>query len=314
MKVTGIQIPASGVSKLQQSISLNEGKIIKAEVMHVKGEQIKLKLGKTIIDAKTKVALQQGDNLKLLVESMKDNIIKLKIIPQGETIKPESILLSRMGLTPSERLESMVGELLKFKMPVSGQILGELTGFTKLHDIPKETLPLLMWLKSSGIEVQSKQDVEALLHLQRFFTEILSEGEENKFFNFLNKTESMVLGGHNIYGWPLGENRIYLLTNNSKNEKLDPNNCSIVVKTVSEYFEGLWFKINYQNNSLDVIIHCDNEKRKKILSGEINLLEENLSQLGYNIKNIQIETKSINSIFDVITNSKKEITGVNYKV
>lgn len=310
----GIQIPAAGINKLSQQIALKEGQVVKAEVVSLKGEQVKLKIGNTIIDAKTTVDLKTGANLNLLVESMKNNIIKLKIMPQGESVRLESILLSRMGMNPNSKMESMVHELLKFKMPLNPEVLKELASFTRLHNLPKETIPLLMWLKSSGINVQSKEDVELLLNLHRFFTGEDSKENENKFFNFLNKTESIVLGGHNIYGWPLGENRLYLLTNNSKNEKQEAGNCTLVVKTVSQHFDDLWFKINLKNTSLEITLHCDSDEKKKILEEEIVFLEKNLSQAGYNINAIRVETESINSIFDVITNDKKEILGVNYKV
>lgn len=314
MKAVNVKISSQSLHKLQQQLSLREGQVIKAEVVQIKGKKILLKIGTTILNAETKVPLQKGENLQLLVELLKDNFIKLKIIPEGETIKRETIMLSRLGVKPQENLEQTAQQLLKFKMPLAKEILGEISTIVKRHNLPKEILPLVVWLKSVGLKLDTKEDLQEIKNMLRFFKGELSSQEETKFFRLLNESESTILGGYNIYGWPLDNHHLYLLTSNSKGERIRPESCTVIIKMASQAFGDLWFKINYLGNTLKISITCNNELHKKVLEGEVALLQKGLQAIGYRVSEVKVETEEIDTVFDLIPIPLQEIKGVNYKV
>lgn len=314
MKILNVSIPTESISKIKKNLSLAEGKIIKAQVIKAHGNNLVLRIGNTTLNALTEVNLNKGDNLQLLVESMKDDVIKLKILPEGEVVGKETILLSRMGIKPERGSESVVRELVRFKMPITLESISEINNFMRLNDLPKDVLPILLWLKSSGVKVLSKDDAEQLVNLNRFFKGELSENENEKFFKFINKTESIILGGYNIYAWPLREHQVYLLTDNSKKEKPEARNSTLVIKVVSQNFGDLWFKIRYSSQGLNVGVQCKEEKWKKMLAGEIGHLKENLKLSGYQINEMDVYIGHKSTIMDFVPINSKSATGVNYEV
>jgi hypothetical protein len=81
------------------------------------------------------------------------------------------------------------------------------------------------------------------------------------------------------------------------------------------YFEDIWFKMEFINNTLDAVIICNCEKYKKILDREVNLLSEAFQNAGYQINNIPVEVcKSKITIFDLIPDTGQDFASINLEV
>lgn len=314
MRAGGIRIGGNSLNRMQQSLSLRKGQVVKAQVMDVHGSKIVLKIGTVLLNGESQVPLQQGETLRLTVEGVADKLVKLKISPEEDRMKPESIMLARLGIKPRQDLENMVQQLLRFRMPVDAELLNSLSTMARLYDLPQETLLLVVWLKSLGVAVTSEEDVRELKNLARFFKGELSETEEERFFSFLNRSETTVLGGYNLYGWPLDRHHLYLLTSRSKKERLAPENCTLILKVASRVLGDLWFKINYLDSSLRVSVTCVAKECRDVLQREIGLLQQGLQAAGYQVGQVDVKVRDVQTVFDFIPGPDREIAGVNFKV
>ncbi len=309
-----VSISSKDVLQIHRDLNLKQGQIVRGTVLEVKGNVINLKIGTATVKAETRVSLKSNIDLNFLVESTKNGVIKLKIIPDGQNIKSETIILSKLGINPNNNLENILSQLVKFKLPFSQQLLGEFNNFINNNKLPIESASLLVWLKSLGIKVENLKDIEELKNFMKFFKGSSSSEDELKFFNFLNKTKNTVLGGYNVFGWPLGDNQLYLLTTGSKKDEILSSNCILALKIFSDHLGELWFKINYSEKSLNVNIYCNNDDSKKVLQEEVNILQYALNKSGYYISEIEIEVRDINNVFDFIPADAGSIAGINYKV
>lgn len=314
MRTSGINISTQNLNNLQQKLSLSKGQVVKGQVADVHGNKVVLKIGTAVLKAESQVPLQQGQVLKLLVEGISDNIIKLRVISEEGLVKPEAVLLSRLGLQPSKELELIVQHLLRFKLPIDPEMIKLLTNLTKMEGFSSEMLMLAAWLKSLGIDVRSYEDMKELVQLLKMLKGQMSPKEEVRFFNFLNRQENQVLAGCNLYGWPFGKHHLYLITDGSKSNKLNPEDCTLVLKVASNALGDLWFKINYNDSSLRVNIICTGENNKELLEKEADTLRNGLHDVGYSVEQLGVNVGTINTVFDLIPASQQTITGVNYQV
>ena len=230
MKMNGINITSTKTNQLSARLSLPPGKIVKAQVIKLEGNQAFLELGSSLLKAKTKVPLRIGDRLRLVVESNNMGLIKLKILNEGEKPKPENMVLQRLGISTQKDLETIVQQFLKFNMPVNPETIREMNRLVNKYKLNNDMSELIVWLKSVGIKVDSEKDIQALEVLRRFFRGELSGDEEARSFKFINETEKMNFGGYNISGWSIGENHIYLLTPESKGEPVRPETCTLFLR------------------------------------------------------------------------------------
>jgi hypothetical protein len=309
-----VSISSKDVLQIHRDLNLRQGQVVRGTVLEANKDTIKLRIGTATIKAETRVPLKSNVDLNFLVESTKEGIIKLKILPDGKNIKPETILLSKLGIIPNNNLENILSQLVKFKLPVSGQLIGEFNNFINSHNLPLESTSLIAWLKSMGVKVETLEDVEELKKIIKLFKGLSSTEENGKFFNFLNKSENTVLGGYNVFGWPLGDNQLYLLTTGSKDDEILSSNCTLALKIISKHLGELWFKLNYTDNNLKVFIFCSNDNSQEIIVKEVNNLQNTLKSTGYNIGEISVEVKEINNVFDFIPAEAGNIAGINYKV
>ncbi len=314
MRTSGINISTQNLNNLQQKLSLSKGQVVKGQVADVHGNKVVLKLGTAVLKAESQVPLQQGQLLRLLVEGITDNIIKLRVVSEEGLVKPEAVLLSRLGLQPSKELELMVQQLLRFKLPIDPEMIKLLSNLTKMEGFSSDMLMLAAWLKSVGIDVRSYEDMKELIQLLKMLKGQMSQKEEAQFFKFLNRQENQMLSGYNLYGWPFDKHHLYLIADGSKNSKLNPDNCTLVLKVASNALGDVWFKINYNDSSLKVNIICNGENSRELLEKESDTLRNGLSVVGYSIEQLVVNVGLINTVLDLIPAPKQTITGVNYQV
>lgn len=295
-------------------LSLPAGKVIKAQVIKLDGKQVFLQWGSSLLKAQTKVPLRRGDQLRLLVESNNMGLIKLKILNEGEKLPSGTPVLQRLGISAQKNLEKIVRQLLKFNMPVNPDTIKEINRLINRYKLNDDMSELIVWLESVGIKVDSEKDIQALGILRRFFRSELSGEAEARSFKFINETEKMNLDGYNIWGWPIGENHIYLLTPETKGEAVKPETCIIFLRIESQALQELWFKIEVVSNHLNVEIICNSDKHKSILAQELPRLQEALKATGYQVKDFSVGVAEVHKLFDLLPDYGQEIINVNLEV
>jgi len=311
------RIPGSlNISTRQQSgLLLAPGQIINAQVIKAGGSHILLQYGSHLFKARTRLTLKPGLNLKLLVESNKDGLINLKIVDNNDRsgVRLDNAAPWLAGLQPDSNTETITRQLIKFNLPVTPEIITEINRFLRKNNLSADFAQLLIWLKSVGITVDTEQDIRSLQALQRFFQGLLAGDEENIFFNLLNRTENLNLGGLNIYGWPLGRHHVYLLKPGAKSEPVRPDNCQLVIRVDSAALQELWFVVALFENAMTVNIFCTEELFKNILETEADQLRETLQDAGYSVGDLNVKVhKSWATIFDLLP--EPEISNVNLQV
>jgi len=315
MKMNSINISGKISSQLQQKLSLAPGQVIKAQVISAEGSQVMLQLGSSLLKAQTKVPLNPGDRLKLQVASAHNNFVELKIMNDNAGVKQEDTVFLRLGLKPQEELQTILQQLVKFNLPVSQAALMGIYSLIKEYNLTEDLSQLMVWLKSVGVKVDSEKDIQTLMVLRKFFKGELSGDEEVYFLNFLNESENNILGGYNIFGWPVSGNHVYLLTQGSKHEQLQAESCKLFLQVNSRSFEELWFKIGLVNNTLNVGIVCNCDEYKTILDREVNWLSQALQTAGYNLTDIPVDvSKGKTTVFDLIPDPGQEFPGINLEV
>ncbi len=315
MKTNGINISAKINNQLQQKLALAPGKIVKAQVISAEGSQVKLQLGKNLLKANTKVPLKQGDQLKLQVKFAHNNLIELKILNDDTDMKPVDSALLRMGIKPEAELKEILQQLVKFNLPLNQADIMEIANSLKEFKLSSEMIQLMVWLKSIGVKADSPLDVQALKALRKILKGECSENEEAQILNFLNESESQVLGGVNIFGWPLDRHRVYLITRGSKSEGVRPESCKLILQVKSRSFDELWFKMELINKTLNVGIVCHNDQYKTIIEREAGLLRDQLEKAGYALNPVQVEVNmSKKTILDFISDSDPEIANINLEI
>ncbi|MEA4924170.1 MAG: hypothetical protein VB084_02560 [Syntrophomonadaceae bacterium] len=315
MKTNSINITSKISPALQQKLSLKPGQIVKAQVVKFEGKQVLLQLGSNILKAQAKVPLKTGDRLQLQVETVRDQAIELKIIKDSVRLKPEDTALTKLGLKPQDELYPVLRQLVKFNLPVSQAAVLELYHLMREYQANEELVRLAAWLKTIGVKAESANDFQALQELQKFLKHELPADQDKRFFNFLNDKESIIYGGYNIFGWPVAGQHIFLLTPGSKRERLQPENCRLLLQLNSRSFEELWVKIEMNRNTMKAGIICSQNKYKTILSGEVKALGEALRYAGYNIDAVEVEVNPGKlTIVDFIPQQTPNLFEVNYQI
>lgn len=315
MKMNSINITSKISNQLQQKLSLTPGKIIKAQVIKFEGNQVLLQLGNSLLKAQTKVQLNQGDRLKLQVEAAHQNSIELKIVNDAARQKPEDAALLKLGIRPQEEMSNILRQLVKFNLPISQATILELFSLIKGFKLTEDLTQLTVWLKTIGVKVESEQDFQALEGLKKFFKGEIADDKESRFLSFLNKSENNIYGGYNIFGWPLAEHHIFLLTQGSKRERLQPESCKLLLQLNSRNFEELWFKIELSKQELKAGLICNSDKYQSILATEVGGLCQALMAAGYKIDDIAVEVSDTKlTILDFINQQPSRLCDINYRV
>jgi hypothetical protein len=295
---------------ISASLTFREGQVLKGKVISTNAKEITLKIGAVNLKAQAEVYVKSGQTLNLLVESIKQQFIKLKIINDDYTIlKPEESILKVMGLSPSKELVNIIKELVKFQLPLDVNTINYFNSFYR-QNMP-HLVSLAIWLMSLNIE----GDLKNLSKLFDFFTGRLNEQEEALFFKFLNEQETRILGNYNIFGWSIFDNYLYMLTQNSKGSKISPEQCFLVLKLKSRVLGELWFKVDYKNANLKVDIICADDKSENLIKNEIFSLERALNIAGY--KNISFLTRveKVKTVLDFIPGpSAEDVSYINYHI
>jgi len=315
MKLDSINVTSKISNQLQQKLSLMPGKIIKAQVIKSEGNQVLLQLGNNLLKAQTKVLLNPGDRLKLQVESAQPNVVELKIVNDTPRLKPEDAALVKLGIRPQEEMNNILRQMVKFNLPLSQAAILELYSLIKGFKLTEDLTQLAVWLKTVGVKVESEKDFQALEGLQKFFERELADNEESRFITFLNESENNIYGGYNIYCWPLAEHHIFLLTQGSKREQVQPEKCKLLLQLNSRNFEELWFKIELSKQELKAGIICNSDKYQAILAGEVGWLCQALVSAGYKIDDIAVEVSETKlTILDFITGQPYRLFDINYRI
>jgi len=205
-------------------------------------------------------------------------------------------------------------EFLRFQLPLNPPDIMEISGFCKDNRVAPEMIPIIVWLRSSGIKVSTGEDLSGLKQLLSFFRGDLPEREEARFFKFLNQLENNIPGGYNISGCAVGENHIYILTSSSGKQRLQPETCQVIMRLKSRILEELWVKMDIMHNNLNIDILCSNEEGCSLLNREMVLFENALKSAGYRVGRLTVEAGRADTVFDFLPDNRPGITGINVKV
>jgi len=302
---------------MKSILNVKAGQLLWANVLSVKGNDLSLKIGSHVIEAKAQAYVKEGQLLRLLIEGVKTQEIRLKIVNEDSSVlKPEQSIAKAMGIKTNEIIEEVIKQMVRLRLPLSRETVLEFTKLQgniiqKMNLKPSRLIQLAAWLRSVNIE----SDLENLLKLNNFFKGQLDKKEETLFFQFLNTRETLVLGNYNIYGWPILENHIYLMTQNHKKAKISPEQCFLVVKITSKAVGDLWFKMDYKNLFLKVSISCASDISEEIVISEIETLKTALIGAGYPDLKLSTKVEVLDSILDFIPGPDPEdINYVNLQV
>ena len=151
--------------------------------------------------------------------------------------------------------------------------------------------------------------------MQKFIKGELAGDEETRFFSFLNESENNIYGGYNIMGWSVAGQHIFLLTPGSKRERLQPENCKLLLQLNSQTFEELWFKIELTKNNMKAEIICNRDKYQTILTGEVGWLCQGLQAAGYKIDDIAVGVSDTKlTVLDFIPQQSPRLFDINIQV
>lgn len=314
MKVNLIQLPAIN-GRLQQPIPVAAGQVIRVQVVKAEGSQVWLQLGGHVIKADARVALNKGDRLQLQVASVQSDLIQMKVLPESIPAKNIDSVFTQLGLPNNPVVKDIVAQMVKFGLPLSPPAILELLSFIKGNHFKDDIIQMLVWLKSIGIKTTSNRDVEALAALKKFLRGDLTENEEIRFFQFLNQTSNEALGAYNIFGWPMENGHIYLITRGSKQEKPGPENSQVLIRLNSAALQELWFKLEMVNQALNIDISCTSSGSHAILVREMVGLERALQAAGY--RTGKIEAKILEqpaTVLDFVPGSSNETLNIDLQV
>lgn len=318
MNISGIKNVSPTPVAAQTNLALSVGQAISAQIVKAEGSQILLQYGAYLFKAKTDLPLKSGEQLKLTVQSIDNNIVNLKIVSEKAN-QPSSAITALLapGQSSDPNLEKIARQLTKFNLPVSLSLLSDINKLIKKHQLPADISQLLVWLRAVGIEVDSEPDLKALQLLHKFFLgELNSEGEnarDARCFTLLNETENQFAGGLNIFGWPLSNHHIYLLQEGAKNQAAPPEQCRLALKVDSAAFQQLWFFLDFTHAPTTVTVYCQDEKSKNILQKEIISFKAALEEAGYRIAEVTVKVDAYKStIFDFLP--EKEISNININI
>ncbi|WP_028307840.1 hypothetical protein [Desulfitibacter alkalitolerans] len=328
--------------KVGSVLNVRAGQLLWANVLEVKGNELLLKIGTHLIEAKAQAYVKQGQQLRLLIQGISPQEIRLKIVNEDNTLlRPEQGIARALGLKTNETMEEIIKQMVRLRLPLSRETVLE---FSRLYErldtviVPKNTHDLVdnlnsndrlrvgqefigqkplkliqlgTWLRTLNIE----GDTESLLRLYNFFKGQLDKREEALFFQFLNSRETQILGNYNIYGWSILDNHIYLLTQNQKKSKISPEQCFLAVKITSKAAGSLWFKLSYKNSFLNINISCADEHNEAIVNSEIETLKLALLGAGYQDLKITTKVEAIETVLDFIPGpSPEDINYVNLQI
>ncbi|MEW6622013.1 MAG: flagellar hook-length control protein FliK [Bacillota bacterium] len=294
------------------ALTFKEGQVVKAEVVKTKGSEILLKTAGTLIKAEAQAYVPEGRELNLLVELIKPGLIRLKILDNNkQIIKAEESLLAALGLKPSDELQEIVKEMVRFKLALNRENVLALQNLLRQVDFndaaPKGNLTeLAAWLKSINLEGDGK----SLLKLHSLLTGKLDELEEAMLFKFINKTECGILGGYNVFGWPFGQGHLYLLTQLPKGETVSLGQSILVLRLTSQFMGELWFRIQHDNVGLQLMVICPNEAVQETIQCEGEELLKALEKSGYSNVKLNVKIQDNLSILSFIPGPLPE--DINY--
>jgi hypothetical protein len=303
-----IMISGNNLRSVSPNVPIKSGQVLRGQVLKVDGQEILLKISDNTFNALSQTYVKQGQRLRLLVDVAAKDLIKLRIIGEdSKPLTPEQGLLKAMGLKPSQFLQDVIRELVRFRLPLTADNVQNLSRLLK-----GELLPLSVWLKGLNVEA----DAENLSRLYQFFKGELGKEEEAAFFRFINNFENQVLGGFNIYAWPLGEaHYLYLLTQKNKGRAVSHEECFLVLKISSKALGDLWFEMAYKDQSLKVDVVCLGDDAQAIIQQHAEELLAQLETAGY--KNTELTTRigKIDTVLDFVPGPLAEdISYVNHQV
>ncbi len=113
---------------LKSILNLKAGQLLWANVLSVKGNDLVLKIGAHVIEAKAQAYVKEGQLLRLLVEGVKGQEIRLKIVNEDNSVlKPEQSIAKAMGIRTNEIIEEVIKQMVRLRLPLSRETVLELT-------------------------------------------------------------------------------------------------------------------------------------------------------------------------------------------
>ncbi len=288
MKVNLIQLPAIN-GRLPQPIPVDAGQVIRVQVVKAEGSQVWLQLGGHVVKADARLALNQGDSLQLQVASVRPDLIEMRVLPETTSAPKAASIITQLGLPNNPAVKDVVAQMVRFGLPLSPVAIMEMYTFIKGHQIKNDVIQMLVWLKSVGVKATRDKDVQALDALKKFLRGDLTENEEIRFFQFLNQTSNDMLGAFNIWGWPLDDARVYLLTRDSKQARPGADNVTVLLRIDSTALQELWFQLEMAGDILNVGIHCQSQTARRVLEREAGRLQQALQSAGYRAGDFRVQ-------------------------
>ncbi|MGI6413504.1 MAG: hypothetical protein ACOXZ5_07705 [Syntrophomonadaceae bacterium] len=310
MKTSSINLSPAGLNHIVAD-SLVPGQIIRAKVQRVSQDYVMLKVGNGTIRAETKLIFPAGAHLRLMVESVSERLISLKVLYDSGQIKTEQVLLAEMGLKPQAITEAIIRHLLNFNLPVTYQAVLDLKKVADRYRIAEEKLPVLVWLHSIGIDIATAEDLDEFHGLFRFFQGELPEKEAEYIKQLVHQRGDLFASCVEIEKhsrvW------IYVFNRQHSAKKVLSQHPTVVIKFKTLVFGDIWTRMELSNYKLGILMVVE-EKWIKALRREAGCLQEALLIAGYSLVEIRVEGKIVSSVFDMLPESAPELSPVNITV
>lgn len=120
-------------------LNVRAGQLLWANVLEVKGNDLLLKIGAHIIEAKAQSYVKQGQQLRLLIQNISPQEIRLRIVNDDNTLlKPEQGIAKALGLKSNETVEEIIRQMVRLRLPLSREAVIEFSRlYARLDNVSK---------------------------------------------------------------------------------------------------------------------------------------------------------------------------------
>jgi hypothetical protein len=302
-------------------LSLREGQIVKGVVQSKEGTDLVLNLGDHKVVAQTELEVGVGQPVWLEAITVKPEqvIFKLLVGDGHESLElakvPEDIF-SKLNMTPSSTAGKAIEVLMSYNLPITKELIEELTGNLKGHMSLKDVeilLHTLILLKNKQLPL-TKGAQQLLL---KFFSGESEPEEVAQAIKLFNQFSMEQIEYPNMYflWWQneLQQGEIYLWPEAENNQDKKNSYQAVVIHFYTQNLGELWVKLNKLDDKLNLDLTAETQEGVNLFNEHLFTLEALLATAGYNIGNISYTRRKVESVFAL---EEKTITyrGIDTKV
>jgi len=280
-------------------LNVRAGQLLWANVMEVKGSDLLLKIGAHLIEAKAQAYVKQGQQLRLLVQGISPQEIRLKIVNEDNTLlRPEQGIARALGIKPNKIMEEIIRQMVRLRLPLSRETVLEFSRlYTRIDNLNTAKKPDL---------VDNPSSIDRIRVGQEFKGQVLSATEGslviNTKYGLIRVPNNLNIGqGQHLNLVVVNNNGELGLSLNNKENK-DGSNATVISK---ETFLG---NIIQEDTKPLKLIQLATWLRTLNIEGDV----ESLLRL-YNFFKGQLDKKEEVLFFQFLNSRETQILG-NYNI